>query len=276
MKVTIFGNTRHTIKILQSLSSWKLEVISTVSTDDELEQYCRKHEIPISNYSKSLNFRDSELVLLFECHKIIPEIQFTQGLWLNLHSGLLPKWRGYSANSWALMNEEPLLGFTLHEVESEFDSGKIVFYWKRENILSKNYQQIFSELLEDITVSLMKVLNAYLEGSLVTPSPIYPNNEIFYCSKLTKRDGLIDDFNLSNQWIQNLGRLFIRIEDSDFRIKLRQKIFRVYNVEKTTGKYLGFPGKVLRIAGNQYLIKTADGALWFTIDEDYAFNREPK
>jgi len=44
---------------------------------------------------------------------------------LNLHSGLLPHYRGVMATFWAMMNEESVHGFTLHEMVEKIDSGTI-------------------------------------------------------------------------------------------------------------------------------------------------------
>lgn len=45
---------------------------------------------------------------------------------LNLHNGLLPKYRGCRPLNWALKNGEKTAGCTLHEVTPRFDDGAIV------------------------------------------------------------------------------------------------------------------------------------------------------
>ncbi|MFZ8956646.1 MAG: formyl transferase [Pseudohongiellaceae bacterium] len=46
---------------------------------------------------------------------------------LNLHSGLLPDYKGVMATFWALLNKEPEIGTTLHFIEdSSIDTGSIV------------------------------------------------------------------------------------------------------------------------------------------------------
>ena len=46
---------------------------------------------------------------------------------INLHSGLLPEYKGVMASFWSLLNEEPRLGTTLHWItDKKIDSGALI------------------------------------------------------------------------------------------------------------------------------------------------------
>ena len=46
---------------------------------------------------------------------------------INLHSGLLPEYKGVMASFWSLLNEEPRLGTTLHSItDKKIDSGALI------------------------------------------------------------------------------------------------------------------------------------------------------
>ena len=46
---------------------------------------------------------------------------------LNLHSGILPDYRGVMATFWAMLNDEPEIGATLHRiVDSGIDTGPVI------------------------------------------------------------------------------------------------------------------------------------------------------
>jgi methionyl-tRNA formyltransferase len=47
--------------------------------------------------------------------------------WLNIHSSLLPKYRGRAPVNWAILNGETELGATLHVIDAGIDSGDVVF-----------------------------------------------------------------------------------------------------------------------------------------------------
>ena len=44
----------------------------------------------------------------------------------NLHPSLLPKYRGCSSLTWALINGEEFIGFTFHYITNKIDEGKIL------------------------------------------------------------------------------------------------------------------------------------------------------
>lgn len=44
----------------------------------------------------------------------------------NFHPGILPQYRGAGAFSWAILNGDKVCGVTLHELETDIDSGPII------------------------------------------------------------------------------------------------------------------------------------------------------
>lgn len=69
---------------------------------------------------------------------------------LNLHSGLLPKYRGIMASFWAILNKEKNLNTTLHYItDKQIDRGKII---------------AFSSLEIDFDVSLFVNINRLYKG----------------------------------------------------------------------------------------------------------------
>lgn len=44
----------------------------------------------------------------------------------NFHPGILPQYRGAGAFSWALINGDKVCGVTLHELETDIDSGPVL------------------------------------------------------------------------------------------------------------------------------------------------------
>ena len=95
------------------------------------KSHCR--EIAITD----INSRDLNLLRAFDADLLI-SIRFGQifkaeaiaqprtGI-INLHSGLLPEYKGVMASFWSLLNEEPRLGTTLHWItDKKIDSGALI------------------------------------------------------------------------------------------------------------------------------------------------------
>jgi methionyl-tRNA formyltransferase len=59
---------------------------------------------------------------------------------LNLHSGLLPQYKGMMATFWALLNEEPAIGSTLHYiVDGTIDTGPVIDRAPRDADRTRSY-----------------------------------------------------------------------------------------------------------------------------------------
>ncbi len=56
---------------------------------------------------------------------LFPEALLEQGLWLNVHPSLLPRWRGAAPVERALMAGDPETGVTIHRTVKKLDAGPI-------------------------------------------------------------------------------------------------------------------------------------------------------
>ena len=95
------------------------------------ESHC--HEIAITDINgKDLNVLrtfDADLLISIRFGQIFKAEAIAQprtGI-INLHSGLLPEYKGVMASFWSLLNEEPRLGTTLHWItDKKIDSGALI------------------------------------------------------------------------------------------------------------------------------------------------------
>lgn len=60
---------------------------------------------------------------------------------LNIHPGILPKYRGCSAVEWSLYNNDPV-GNTAHFMDSDYDTGPIIQTEKYKIMPNQSYQDI--------------------------------------------------------------------------------------------------------------------------------------
>jgi len=72
---------------------------------------------------------DPDLIVSIRYRRILHDNSIgvpRQGV-LNLHSGILPEYRGVMATFWAMLNDEPKIGTTLHRiVDSGIDTGPVI------------------------------------------------------------------------------------------------------------------------------------------------------
>ena len=78
---------------------------------------------------KTLSECDPDLIVSVRYRRILRDGAIAvprQGV-LNLHSGILPDYRGVMATFWAMLNAEPEIGSTLHRiVDSGIDTGPVI------------------------------------------------------------------------------------------------------------------------------------------------------
>ena len=153
-KVIIFGCQEIAVNIINFLKKKKEIEISFVVTYDLpldvtydykiVSNFCKKNRIKYIKFSRfddnlinQITEIDPDLIITCYFRKIIPKkiISLTKNI-INLHPSYLPYYRGPVPTAWAILNNDKYSGFTIHEIDSGIDTGKII---KRKKILiSKN------------------------------------------------------------------------------------------------------------------------------------------
>ena len=99
----------------------------------------------------SLLFKSKiELICLAGFMKILskPFIQRFNGTILNIHPSLLPKYKGLNTHARALKNNDKYSGCTVHLVNSELDSGKIILQKKVKIYKNDNIKTLSKRVLK--------------------------------------------------------------------------------------------------------------------------------
>lgn len=103
-------------------------------------------------------------------------IDIVKGKIFNLHPSLLPKYRGCSSLTWAMINGEKECGFTYHYVDAGCDTGKIILQKKVriENFDTQLtlYNRVMFESMKFFLTALGLVKDGY-PGTEQVGSPTY-------------------------------------------------------------------------------------------------------
>ncbi len=110
--------------------------------------------------------------------------------WINTHASLLPRWRGASPITHAILAGDTETGITLMEMEAGVDTGPVLVT-RAIPIARDDTTLSLSEKLSVLAAPLLvETLPAWLEGK-VTPSP-QPEVGVTYAGMVKKEDGRID------------------------------------------------------------------------------------
>jgi UDP-4-amino-4-deoxy-L-arabinose formyltransferase/UDP-glucuronic acid dehydrogenase (UDP-4-keto-hexauronic acid decarboxylating) len=89
---------------------------------------------------------------------------------LNIHGGDLPKYRGNAPFAWAILNEEPRVGITVHLMDDGLDSGAVIAKAYVAVTDSTYIGDLYAALEREAPALFVKAVNGIKDGSLV-PCP---------------------------------------------------------------------------------------------------------
>ncbi len=160
----------------------------------------RERGIPVQ---QPLNFKSDEAVAVLRAYEpdyllvaayglILPQrvLNIPRRFALNVHTSLLPKYRGAAPIQRAVMNNETETGVTIMQMDAGLDTGPVVLQ-KTVPITDRTTAgSLHDHLAEEGGELLQKALEGLEAGSL-TPVPQDPA-KASYAPKLNKADGYVD------------------------------------------------------------------------------------
>jgi methionyl-tRNA formyltransferase len=109
---------------------------------------------------------------------------------LNVHTSLLPKYRGAAPIQWAIANGEAETGVTIMKMDAGLDTGPVLST-RATPILPTDNSSILHDRLAQIGAELLvETIPAYVAGK-ISPQP-QPSEGSTYAAKISKEDGRID------------------------------------------------------------------------------------
>ena len=133
-----------------------------------------------------------DLMVVVAYGQILPQRHFgfaAHGC-LNVHTSLLPKYRGAAPIQWAIADGEPETGVTIMKMDAGLDTGAILST-RRTPILPTDDSQILHDRLAQLGAELLaETIPDYVAGKIL-PQP-QPAEGSTYAAKIKKEDGKID------------------------------------------------------------------------------------
>jgi methionyl-tRNA formyltransferase len=179
---------------------------------------------------------------------------------LNVHTSILPKYRGAAPIQWAILNGDPETGVTIMKMDAGLDTGDIVSEERTPIRDDDNSQTLHDRLAQLGGRLLARTIPEYV-GGRITPRP-QPIEGATYARKITKEDGKLDWSRPARElWNQVRGLTpwpgtFTHLQRDP---PLLVKILRVETAEGS-----GAPGEVLSTNKSGVVVGTRSGALRLT------------
>ncbi len=152
-------------------------------------------------------FKEPDVIVVAAYGRILPDwiLDAPRYRCLNVHSSLLPKYRGAAPVNWAIASGETETGITIMQIETGLDAGPILL--QRKTPIG-NYETAaeLTARLAIIGADLLVEALFKLEGGELTPTP-QDESQATFAPLLKREDGEID-WQLSSDQIINRKRGF--------------------------------------------------------------------
>jgi methionyl-tRNA formyltransferase len=181
---------------------------------------------------------------------------------VNVHTSLLPKYRGAAPIQRVLMNGDSETGITLIKMDAQMDTGPIIAQVSLPILPEDNATTLHDRLAQLGGSVLLRYLPDYLKGDL----PLHPQNSQLatYAPKVKKEEGLIHwpkpAVEILNQFrgLFPWPGLFTYLPPPAVANPSR-KILKIWRVAVTEGQ--GLPGTILRIEDQGPVVMCGSGSL---------------
>ncbi len=215
----------------------------------------------IENYIQLLNKCDIGFALGYS--KIIPHDICDRYFLINLHAGILPKWRGFSANAWALMNGENEIGYSLHRVSDELDGGLLYFVKRISLAGDRTMSRVHEMMVDSIVLDCPKVLYEIAGG--INKGEKQDKTNVVYCTRFHPEMGNLNNFNMPAAYYVNLFRCMAQPLGSGVYFRYKDESYQIgcifHGKDFGVADYVCEDGKIVNIEDNSLWVKVKDNVI---------------
>lgn len=228
--------------------------IYLISDDDDLVGLLRSQDEKINDF----NDVNVNVVVCAAYVKIIPSDVLKDRVVINTHPSLLPAYRGFHSLAWAMLNNEPEVGFTIHIMNENIDDGAILAQYK-VSVDSKTSKQIMDLFDLYVLDNLGRIVCDFLAGSLTPVKQDF--SKATWCCRRNINDCILDytlDFDSLNATIRTLvepyplpmlsieNNLYEIVESEVLHHPIKMHLGRVVNIQEGC-TYISFNQCILKV-----------------------------
>jgi len=235
-----------------------------------VKEYALEHDIPVYQ-PKSVRTDETldliremnpDLIVVVAYGKILPQelIDIPKLGVINVHSSLLPKYRGAAPIHAAIIHGEEESGVTIMYIAEELDAGDIIMTGKTPITEEDTLATLHDRLMGIGATTLLEAVNKIGDGT--APRTPQDHEKATFVKPFKKEDCEI-------KWEDTKENIFNFVRGMNpfpcSHTYLNGKIFKVYKVEKSDREYDGEAGTIVDfIKGRGPVVKAGNGSLILT------------
>jgi len=202
-----------------------------------------------------------ELIVVVAYGQILPPalLEIPRHGCLNVHTSILPKYRGAAPIQWAIVDGESETGVTIMKMDAGLDTGPVVAECRTPITDEDDGQTLHDRIALLGAELLVRTIPDYASGR--TQPVAQPAEGASYARKITKDDGRID-------WSRPARAIFNQVRGFNpwpgaftfVELSGRRRLLKVWQARPGHAQG-GAPGIVAAATGNDLVIGCGDGSL---------------
>ena len=281
MNIIFMGTSEFALPTLKSLHQSLHSILAVITQPDKpkgrgqkllvspIKQYALDSDLPIlqpktvndPKFIESLKQNRPDVIIVVAFGQILSEIflKIPKQFCINLHSSLLPKYRGAAPIHRAILNGDTKSGVTTMIMDKGMDTGDILLMQETPIHQTDTAQNLHDTLSEMGGALVLETLKRLEENTLL---PVQQDhNQATFAAKLKKEEGLI-------RWDQSATSLSNQVRGltpwPGTYTLLKNKRLRIIKVQIGEGSPDDAPGKVARVTDVGIEVGTGQGRLIIT------------
>lgn len=278
MKVIFMGTPDIAVPALESIIEAGHEVVLVVSQPDKpvgrskalkytpVKECALAHGIEVYQPERIraeesvayLQQFDVDVIVVEAFGQIVPQsiLDIPKHCCVNIHTSLLPKYRGAAPIQWAVLNGDLVTGVTTMRMEAGLDTGDIIMQVEKIINEGETSGTLFERLARAGAKLIVKTLEA-IENGTATYTP-QDESKATHVSKITKEMGSID-------WNRSATEIECWVRGMDpwpsAYTKLDDKNVKIWKTKVVSDEQLAKPGTIVRVTKNSLEVQTGEGIL---------------
>lgn len=201
---------------------------------------------------------DVDVIVVEAFGQLIPQavLDIPKHCCVNIHTSLLPKYRGAAPIQWAILNGDMVTGVTTMRMEAGLDTGDIIMQVEKIINEGETTGTLFDRLARAGAKLIVQTLEA-IENGTATYTP-QDESKATHVTKITKEMGSID-------WSRSAKEIECWIRGMDpwpsAYTKLDDKNVKIWKAKVVSDEQLAKPGTIVCVTKNALEVQTGDGIL---------------
>jgi methionyl-tRNA formyltransferase len=176
---------------------------------------------------------------------------------VNIHSSLLPRWRGAAPMQRAIMAGDPTTGVSLQKVVKKLDAGPIIGEASLELGDEMGATELTQRLSQMGAELLLQSLEPFVKGQIQPKEQ--DESLVTYAAKIEKSEGLI-------QWSKPCHQIHNQVRGLDMGGPFAYTLFndknlKIHKTRPYPHTHNGSPGQVVEVFKDHFVVACGEGAL---------------